>query len=546
MDYSAGNDDVRTPMNTLTSQSINKGSYSFSNSVSKETNADFLLTAQKRWRDFSFTLSGGGNRMKVSYNGDYGQTTGLVVDELWNISNSPSQPYYVRSLTQKAINSMYGFANLSYGDFIYFDYTYRKDWSSTLPVENRSFDYPSYSTSLVLTDALKKVNVNLPSFLSFLKVRGSIAKAGNDTRAYLTAPTYQMVVIPSTGAVGTELPSELPNHKLKPEIIKAKEAGFDLYLFDSRFKMDMTWYQKNAFNQVISLGVSTTTGYNTRLINAGNVQNKGVEFSLSGTPVKRKDGLTWEVIVNYAKNRNKMVELHPEVKQSIFTYFGTMMSLVLEGKDYGDFYGTDFIRNDKGQMIVDADGLPKLMTGGANAYLGNFQPKWNGGVYNRLSYKGLNLGFLIDIRKGGNIYSGTLATMYNYGTAAGTIAGRDGMVVDGVYEDGTPNKTSVTGEAYWKRVAGLNGQGINSAFVYDATSIRFRELSLNYTFSKKFLGNLPIKSLSAGIVGRNLWVLKNNVKGIDPESSFAASASGFEYVGMPSTRSIGFSLNANF
>jgi hypothetical protein len=222
------------------------------------------------------------------------------------------------------------------------------------------------------------------------------------------------------------------------------------------------------------------------------------------------------------------------------------MSLVLEGKDYGDFYGTDFIRNAKGQVVVDADGLPKLMTGGANTYLGNFQPKWNGGVYNRLSYKGLNLGFLIDVRYGGNFYSGTLATMYYYGTAAGTLAGRDGMVVNGVNEDGTPNTKQVTAEAYWKRVAGLNGQGINSAFVFDATSVRFRELSLNYALPKKFLGNSLIKGLTAGIVARNLWVLKSNVNGVDPESSFAASASGFEYVGMPSTRSFGFSLNANF
>ncbi|MGZ3987651.1 MAG: SusC/RagA family TonB-linked outer membrane protein, partial [Flavisolibacter sp.] len=467
MDYAVGNSDVRTPMNTIGSQAINKGSYSFGNSVSKETNADFLLTAQKKWSDFSVSASVGGNRMKQTYNGDYGQTTGLVVDELWNISNSPSQPYYTRTLTERAMNSLYGFANLSYGDLIFFDYTYRRDWSSTLPSQNRMFDYPSYSGSIVLNDALKKVHVDLPSFISYLKVRGSIAQAGNDTRAYLTAPTYQMVVIPGTSAIGTELPNELPNYALKPEIIKAKEAGFDLYLLNNRVKMDMTWYKKNAFNQVISLGVSTTTGYNTRLINAGNVQNKGVEFSLTGTPVKSRSGLTWDITVNYAKNRNKMVELHPEVKQAIFTYFGTMMSLVLEGKDYGDFYGTDYIRNDKGQVIVDADGLPKLMSGGANAYLGNFQPKWNGGVYNRLSFKNLNLGFLIDIRAGGNIYSGTLATMYYSGTAAGTLAGREGMVVDGVHEDGSPNKTTVTAEAYWKRVAGLNGQGINSAFVYD-------------------------------------------------------------------------------
>ncbi|MET6998060.1 SusC/RagA family TonB-linked outer membrane protein [Chitinophaga defluvii] len=547
MNFNASFNEVKTPMNTIGSQAINKGSYSFGSGTGKETNVDFLLTANRTFGPLQASVSLGGNQMRATYRGDGGQTTGLLVDKLWNITNSPTPGYYNRSITKRGMNSLYGFVNLSYKDFLFFDYTYRNDWSSTLDKKNRSFGYPSYVGSVIIDQVLRNFNVEVPRFISMVKVRGAIAEAGNDRGPYGTAPTYDIRPIPGTDAIGTELPNSRPNYELMPEIIRSSEIGLDLKLLGNRLGMDMTWYKKNAFNQIIDLGVSSTTGYNTRLINAGNVQNKGFEFTLTGSPVRQEKGFNWDITVNYSRNTNRMVELHPEVKQSIFTYFGTIMSLVLEGKDYGDFYGTDFTRNAEGKVVVDETGLPKPMASGANTLLGNFQPKWASGVYNTFSYKNLSMGFLLDIRQGGQIYSGTLASMYYYGTAAGTVNGRDEkFVVDGVFEDGKTNNVPVTAEEYWKRVAGLNGGGINSAFVYNANSVRLREVTLTYQLPRHILSRTVIKDLSLGFVARNLWIIHNSVPGIDPESSMAASASGFEYVGMPSTRSYGLNLKVGF
>lgn len=538
--------EVKTPMHTPTSLLTNQGSYSFSGYDLKEENMDFLVTAKKSLGDFNITLNGGGNQMKYSNIANGASTTGLLVDGLWNISNSPDQATFTQNTYKKKINSLYAFANISYLDFLFLDVTFRNDWSSTLAKDNRSFNYPSFSGSIDVIKGLDKLKVQLPSYISSLNLRGAWAKAGNDRDPYGTASTYTLATVPGSTAIGTQLPVTKPNYELKPEINKTMEFGANVGVLNDRLSVDFTWYKKNSYNQIISLNTSATTGYSTSLINAGNVQNKGIEMIIKAIPIRTND-FQWTATFNFNKNTNKMVSLSPDQKSAILFSYGDgyVYSYVEEGGKYGDIYGIDFQRNSNGKIIVDATGLP-VENSGVYTKLGNFQPKWIGGLQNSFKYKNWAMSFLIDMKIGGQFYSGSLATMYAYGSAAGTVPYREGgLVVDGVTEDGSANTVAVDAESYWKRVAGTTGSGISKAFVYDATNIRLREFTLMYQLLKN-QNHSALKNLSIGLVGRNLFFLNKHVNGIDPETGMSSLASGFEYAGMPSSRSIGMTLRFGF
>ena len=526
----------------------NQGDYGKGTNDFRERNTDFLFIAsQNNVADskFSGSISFGGNMMYREHN-YYGMTSGLLaIPDFFAISNGET-PFPTNSLNKKKINSLYGLAQFSYDNWAFLDITGRNDWSSTLSKSNRSFFYPSVGLGWVVTDMLHSFDVNLPSALNFGKLRASYAEVGNDTNPYTLLSTYRITTI-SEGIKGAEPSSQFPLYDLKPEKIKSYALGFDLRFFMNRLGIDFTWYKKEATNQILSLPVSSTTGKMSRRINAGSIENKGVELVITGKPIVTKD-FSWDVMMNFTKNRNKIKELHPELDkfQLMSTDFAKIYAV--EQGVYGDIYGKRFKRDDQDQVLVDDEGLP--IVDDEFVQIGNSTPKWQGSLMNTFNYKNFSFSFMLDMQYGGDIYVNSLSRGALYGTTKQTLAGRDdfyagkgGIVVDGVTANGEKNTKAVNPQAYWNRAYRASDH-----FLYDATNLRLREIILGYTLPKKHLDKTPFTNLKLSFVGRNLWLIKNNVKGgFDPESSFSTgNAQGIEYASLPSMRSFGFNLNLAF
>jgi TonB-linked SusC/RagA family outer membrane protein len=521
--------------------------YGAGRSRAVETNADFLISANKKFNDFNVGLSFGGNQLRSHYNNTGGNTGTLDLPLVYNLSAGINpRPYSYKAETR--LNSLYAFLNTSYKEFIYFDVTFRNDWSSTLAPQNRSFNYPSFSGSLIVNDFLQKAfDASLPDFISFFKIRGGYAKAGNTIGPYQLEPSYSI----SRGvfnAIITSPPATRVNPDILPELVKSQEYGVDLRFVRNRFGIDFTFYKKNATNQIITLPVPPATGYSNKIVNAGNVQNKGYEFVINGNIVNTKSGITWDVQINYNHNVNKVIELHPETK--VYLLQGDAASRAIriaanEGEPFGNIYGRDFARNASGQIIVEDDGTPRKSES-KNNLLGNYQPKYTMGISNSFSFKGIQLSFLIDIRKGGQFYSQTLAYMHAAGTAKGTLPFRDGgLIVDGVKENGSKNTVAITAQQYWEKVAGA--EPVASLFIYDASNTRLREVTLGYSIPDKVFGKVPVRNVTLSLVGRNLWLIKSHIPGVDPESSFTTTnAQGWENGSYPTTRSFGVNLKLEF
>jgi outer membrane receptor protein involved in Fe transport len=532
----------------------NFSGYGANRTKAVETNADFLFTANKKIDNFNVSLSAGGNQQRSTFNQTGGNTGNLDLPGVYTLAAGAFPRPYSKKVESR-LNSLYGFLNLSYQDYLFVDVTYRNDWSSTLSPENRSFHYPSYSGSLVITDMLKKsFNTSLPTFISFLKIRGGYAQAGNTIDPYKLYPSYDIrrgffnaiVTNPPANSSGQYI---LVNPNILPEIVKSQEYGIDIRFLNNRIGADFTYYKKNAYNQIIDLKVPAATGYNLKTINAGNLQNEGYEIVLNGSILKKADGLNWDIVFNYSHNTNKVVELHPDIKT--FPLQGDEQSravrvLANEGEIYGNMYGRDFARTADGQVIIEDDGTPRKSED-KNVLIGNYQPKYTMGFSNTFSYKGLSLSFLIDVRTGGQFYSQTMAYMYANGNAKGTLPFRDGgMIVEGVRaSDNAHNSTPITAQQYWSKVAGA--EPVASLFIYDASNTRLREVVLGYTIPNKALGKAPIHNVTLSLVGRNLWLIKSHIPGIDPESSFSTTNSqGIENGAYPSTRTVGFNLKLEF
>jgi TonB-linked SusC/RagA family outer membrane protein len=526
------------------------GDYSLGTGNSREDNSDILLTMNKDnilGSKFSGSFSVGGNMMHRRSDGYSMSSNGLVIPDFFSMSNAKNLNS-ANSYSQKSINSAYSFLQINYNNYLYLDLTGRNDWSSTLPSENRSFFYPSVSLGLVVSDMAKELKLELPEFISFLKLRGSYAEVGNDAGAYQLLPTYSLSTV--IGSVkGATPPSTIPLFNLKPEMIKSKEAGVDIRMFDNRLGVDFSVYRKNATNQILALPISETTGMSYRRINAGDIQNSGIEFILRGTPVKTADGFQWDITVNYSKNKNKIIALHPEAKEYLMASTDFVRVLAVEGSTYGDMLGRTYQRDAKGNRLIGSNGLP-LINDNLNGKLGNYNPDWTGGVLNTFSYKGLDLSFLVDVRWGGNIYINSLSAANVYGTSEMSLEGREawyaktgGYVAKGVSSTtGEVNTIAVSPEAYWNHVA-----NVAEEYVYDATNIRLRELSIGYNIPKRLLNHTPFVSAKLSFVGRNLWLIKSDVPGFDPESAYSTgNGQGIEYGSVPSYKSMGFNLNIGF
>ena len=532
-----------------------------------ENNYSFLVSAQRDNVFGKLGLSGsvGGNLMERKHNGLRASVSQLIVPNLFSLTNGTDKPDNSESYSHKKINSLYGTAQLNWDGYFFLDGTLRNDWSSSLAKANRSFLYPSISTSLVITDMLRKMDVNAPSWLSFAKVRASAAQVGNDLEPYQLYSAYRIEKDPLGGTMAN-IDNVLYNDKVRSELIKSYELGLEMRFFDSRFGVDFAWYRTNATNQLIRLGMDPASGYDAKMINAGNIQNEGIEFMVTADII-RSEALKWNAQLNLSHNENRIIKLYdgggiesPVTEYNLGTY-DNLKILAREGGKYGEIWGSSYKRvEDKtsdlyGKIITDENGLP---IAGDEKKLGDQQPDLLAGLTNSFSFAGFDLSFLIDARFGGKMFSGTNHALQAGGAAAATVVNgaRDKFVVDGAIESEVAGKTvykkntvEVTPQDYWGAIVGRSGNlGINEANIYDATSVRLRNIALSYTLPKSLLKNTPITKAKLGISCNNVWMIKSYMNGIDPESVFAtgSNATGYEFASSPTTRSFLFNITLGF
>jgi hypothetical protein len=417
-----------------------------------------------------------------------------------------------------------------------------------LPEGKNCYFYPSVTVSAVLTDLLSIES----DVLSFAKIRGSWAKVGSDTDPYQLSPTLSFSDPWGTSST-LFVPNDQPNDQLKPQFVTSIEAGANLRFFQDRITLDATYYQGKAVDQIISVPISAASGYSAKWINAGEMTNNGLELMLSVNPLRTASGLRWDIDFNWAKNTNKVVSLAPGIDRYVLGSYWGLQVMAIPGEPYGSLYGYDFLR-DKDVIDPDHEGTDGEIVNdggvplqGNLKILGNYWPDWVGGMNNRISFKGIEFNFLIDMRQGGDIYSVTTTWGRYAGVLEETVLGREGgLVGPGVKQlaDGTfaPNDVVVSAEEY-NKAAFVNSLHYSS--VFDAGYIKLREVKLGYTFSK--LGNSPFRSISLSVVGRNLAILKSTAPHIDPESAFSnTNIQGLEYGQLPSARSYGFNIGLTF
>lgn len=523
-----------------------------------ENNFSYLLTATKDniFDKFGGTVTFGGNLMATKKTGMKGLASKLVIPNKFSLNNGENKADISETYTQKKINSLYGTVGINYDGWAFLDATFRNDWSSALSKENRSFFYPSVSASWLFGEMFNKIGKKMPSWFSFGKIRASYAEVGNDMDPYQLYNLYSTSP-DSHGGITASSSNTLYNKNVKNELIKSYEVGVELKFLNNRLGLDFAWYKSNATNQLMNLPVNSLSGYNYKKINAGDIQNTGVELMAYATPIRTKD-FEWTINYNISHNNNTIKDLYDGVDRYQLGGYDNIRIYAIKGGKYGEIWGTKFLRVEdgqyKGQLLLTSDGLPQATS--EMEKIGDQQATCNMGLTNSFSYKGWNLSFQIDARIGGEIFSGTNAMMQRSGTAAATAPGGkrvDDMVVAGVYKDANgnyvQNTNKVTTQQYWNAVAGTGNMGIGEANIYSASNIRLRNVSLGYNVPSSILAKTNfIQSLKAGFTVTNVFMIHSNMNGIDPESVFATStnATGFEYAGIPTTRSFVFNVSIGF
>lgn len=515
----------------------NNGHYIMDQSNSLSVYGDVMFTYQQEFKDFSVTTTAGASITDNSGKslGMDSYPGGLYNPNLFTVGNmdlnagSPSMNKY-----HGQEQAVFFAGQLGFRDMLYLDVTTRNDWTSTLAYTkymNKGFFYPSAGLTWLINET-----VQLPEWVDLGKVRGAWSKVGNGL------PRYRSNPLNSVGRSGViNYNTTAPFKELKPEMTTSIEVGTEWRLFNSRLEFDFTYYQTHTKNQLFSLSAPSGSAYTTYYVNAGDIQNKGIEIVLGGSPVWVKD-FRWKSSVNFALNRNKVIELAEGLDYFSFGGGGSnSYAMRLEvGGSFGDIYGRHFLRDeDTGAIQYDDDGIP-IPDASDYKKVGNTSPKFNMGWQNTFTYKGFSLYFLIDGRFGGDVISLTQAELDKYGVSKITGLDRDR---DGMHFDGRVIKDV---ERFYTIVGGRDG--ITEHYVYDATNIRLRELSVSYALPRKLINEIGfIKGADVSLVGRNLFFFKNNAP-YDPDGTLSVgnSLQGVDVFGLPSTRSFGFNIKVNF
>lgn len=538
--------ELRDRKRAFSTQRFPFGMYREDNIFFEERNTDFLLSYNKTLDEkWDISASFGGNRMDQIYEYNELVAPQLSIPEIYNFGNSRVDLQAEEFVNGKRINSLYGLARVGYQNVLFLDLTARNDWSSTLPADNNSYFYPSVSASAIISDM-----VELPSFFAFAKLRAGWAQVGNDTDPYRLTNVYNYLPAFGNSQRVTES-SIIRNPELKPEIVSSYEVGTDLRFFNGRIGLDFTYYNMSSRNQILQIDVDRTSGYSSTVINAGEIRNQGVELMLSGTPVELQNGFKWDINLNWTRNRSEVVELAEGIPSYRIAGNRGAEILAVPGERMGDIYGSVFQRH-HGQIIYNESGFP-LRTSDLEK-VGNYNPDWMAGIYNTLSFKGFNLGVLLDIRQGGVIVSQTTWIGRNAGQLEGTVLGREnGLVGNGVIvtgRDEAGNITSVRPNDVVVPARDWNYQYFRrenniEAATWDASFTKLREIQFGYTFPNQLFDNLPFRDVNLSVVGRNVALWTQNPH-IDPENMSMSGGTlvpGVENMAYPTPRSIGFNLN---
>ena len=536
-----------------------RGLYTEGSETFYENNFSFLATARKD--NLIDRLGGfvtfGGNLMLQQRNKMNASAGELLVPNLFSLNNGVNKPTVTSELIRRRMNSLYGSLQLNWDGYLFLDVTARNDWSSTMSKANRSYFYPSVSLSLVISDMLPKIGGSMPDWFSFAKVRASFAEVGNDLDPYQLYNFYSVGKDPN-GNTTAKPGKVLYDSDVRSELIKSWEAGFDIRFFNNRLGLDAAWYKSNATRQLLDLPMDPFSGYASRKINAGNIQNEGLEISLNGTILDNPAGLSWSSTAQFSLNRNKIKELYEGVNLYDIKTFDAIQIVAPVGGYYGEIYGQTFMRvTDEnsphyGKIVVGDDGLPLIST--EKSKVGNQSPDWMMGWTNNFSYKGFNLSFLIDFRIGGSIYSATASNLYTRGNAAGTVVNGDRaefVVPNTVVQQGSgyaENTVAVTPQNYWERIGSTGNYGLPEVYTYSATNVRLRNITFGYEFNRQMLKKTPFQRVRLSATCNNVWMIHYNLPGIDPESVAATNtnATGFENGAAPTSRSYTFNVTVGF
>ncbi len=516
-----------------------------------ESNYNFLLGFNKEFGKLSVGATFGGNKQynetKKFTIADGGRP--FLVNGVWSV-NTVSDKTYGKEDVRYQVNSFYGTVDLGWANQVFLNLTGRNDWFSTLSKGNNSYFYPSATLSWVFTDTFRN---SLPEWFEFGKLRVGMATASNGTDPYKNILLYKLrnYTINGINTVTQNNDNKLPNEYLKPVHISEFETGLNLSFFQSRLNFDMAYYQKKTSDDIATVSTSSASGYNAKVVNVGKIKNSGFEFMVDAYPVKTK-AFTWNTTLNFAYNKSKVEYLGEGVDRLSIdgaqSRNGNVYIYNIVGSAYGEIVGNKYKRDADGNLLLK-DGLPQA---GEQTSLGNGVYKWTGGWRNSFTYKNFTLGFLIDAKFGAKIFSGTNYQLYYYGMHKNTLNGRTvespyaKTVFAGIDEaTGQANTKAVTAQDYYKAICNAN---IAEEFVYDASFIKLRELSLSYTFPKSMLSSMKVvKGLSVSLIARNLWTIMKHTPNIDPESAVnATNGQGLELNGYPTTRNIGFNVNVKF
>lgn len=529
------------------------GRYSRRNINFSEENYDLMLNFNKYVTD-KLNISGvlGTNIRRTDLSSIYAETNGgLVLKDLFSLSNSLNlPPAPIENVEKVGVDGFYGLASFGYDNLIYVDLTGRFDHSSTLPEENSTYFYPSVSSSFVFSNLLDK------SWLSFGKLRLNYAEVGSSAPAnslvdVLNKPT-PFGAVPLYGTNDTK-----NNENLLPETTISYEAGLELKFLNNRLGLDLSLYQTNSKDQIIPVAVSTTTGYSSKFVNAGEIQNKGVEIALNWDIIPTGD-FQWRANVNWAKNQSEVLSLFEGGSNLQLGSVNGVSINATVGEPYGTIQGTDYIYVDGKRLINQETGAYERTTT-SNNVIGNITPDWTAGVTNSLRYKNFDLSFLIDIQSGGDVFSNDINTgnrsgLYTWSTGLNdlgnpirnSLADGGGIILDGVAPDGSKNTVRTAMDTYRNATGSILAP--RAHFIYDASYVKLREVALNYNFPKMpFMEKLSIQSLRLGIVGSNLWIIHKNLPFADPEAGLSSgNLQGSQNGVMPTVKNIGVNLQVQF
>lgn len=531
----------------------------------QQFNNELMLQYTTRFNDFDVDVFVGNQINERRRDRIYTQGVTLSIPDFFDLSNASTISTVPNNSLRRLIGA-YASATVGYKNYLYLTATARNDWSSTLPKTNRSYFYPSISASAILTDAIEALQGN--KVLSFLKLRLAYAQVGNDASPYFTQPDLYSqsnvgdgqrgsILSPFNGQNGFTINNNIGNPDLKPERTNEVETGLELYLFQNRFRLEASYYNRLTKDQIFSAPIAGSSGAVARVVNAGQLRNDGVELLLEVTPLKTSS-FQWDIGATFTKNTSTIEELTEGVSNIRLGGFTNPGIYIVQDQGYGVIWGSAYERNDDGQVIIDDDptsgtyGLPARVSTSLEV-IGKTQPDWHAGIRNTFTYGNDRMGnislfALVDIRQGGDILNLDNFYLAFYGTPKFTEdrTGENSFVYpNGVLSDGSPNNIEVPyDQNYWRSNYGRAMEDL----VEEGSFVRLREVSLSYSLPQSVLAKLPFSQLGLSFTGRNLFLDAPNFTGADPESSLYGSANGQGFYNFitPGTKGYNVALNVTF